>query len=104
MGVPDPTLWFGRDVTVMPSVTISNGATIATAAVVIRNVAPYTVVGGNPAPLIKQRYPDAEGELLLRAAWWDWPIEVISAHAATLIAGTAAQIAATIRRGGGTHP
>jgi virginiamycin A acetyltransferase len=100
-------VWFGRDVTVMPGVTIGNGAIIATAAVVTRNVAPYTVVGGNPAQLIKQRYPDAEVELLQRAAWWDWPIEVISAHAATLMAGTPAQvaaIAATVRRGGGMHP
>lgn len=43
-------VWFGRDVTVMPGVTIGNGAIIATtAAVVTCDVAPYTVVGGNPA-------------------------------------------------------
>lgn len=53
-------VWLGRDVTVMPGVTIGNGAIIATAAVVTRDVAPYTIVGGNPAQLIKQRYPDAE--------------------------------------------
>jgi virginiamycin A acetyltransferase len=100
-------VWLGRDVTVMPGVTIGNGAIIATAAVVTRDVAPYTVVGGNPAQVIKPRYPDAEIELLQQAAWWDWPIEVISAHAATLMAGTPAQvaeIAATVRRGGGTQP
>ncbi|MGH3685499.1 MAG: hypothetical protein ACRDSM_10695 [Pseudonocardiaceae bacterium] len=44
----------------MPGVTIGNGAIIATTAVVTRDVAPYTIVGGNPAQLIKQRYPDAE--------------------------------------------
>jgi len=86
-------VWFGRDVIVMPGVTIGDGAIIATAAVVTRDVAPYTVVGGNPAQLIKHRYPDAEVALLQRAAWWDWPIEIISAHATTLMAGTPAEIA-----------
>jgi virginiamycin A acetyltransferase len=86
-------VWFGRDVTVMPGVTIGNGAIIATAAVVTRDVAPYTVVGGNPAQVIKQRYPEADVELLQRAAWWDWPIEIISVHTATLMAGTPADIA-----------
>ena len=101
---------FGRDVTVMPGVTIGNGAIIATAAVVTRDVAPYTVVGGNPAQLIKRRYSAAEVELPQQAAWWDWPIEVISAHVATLMAGTPAQIAEIARiapailRRGGTHP
>jgi virginiamycin A acetyltransferase len=100
-------VWFGRDVTVMPGVTIGNGAIIATAAVVTRDVAPYTIVGGNPAQQLKRRYPDAEVELLQQAAWWDWPIEVISAHAATLMAGTPAQIAriaAAIPRRDGTDP
>lgn len=86
-------VWFGRDVTVMPGVTIGNGAIIATASVVTRDVGPYTVVGGNPAQLIKQRYPEADVELLQRAAWWDWPIEIISTHASTLMAGTPADIA-----------
>ena len=86
-------VWFGRDVAVMPGVTIGNGAIIATAAVVTRDVEPYTIVGGNPAQLIKQRYSEADVELLQQAAWWDWPIEIISAHTATLMAGTPAEIA-----------
>lgn len=86
-------VWFGRDVTVMPGVAIGNGAIIATASLVTRDVAPYTVVGGNPAALIKRRYSDADVELLQQAAWWNWPIEIISAHVVTLMAGTPADIA-----------
>ncbi|MGQ0775849.1 MAG: CatB-related O-acetyltransferase [Pseudonocardiales bacterium] len=96
-------VWFGRDVTVMPGVTIGNGAIIATAAVVTRDVAPYTIVGGNPAALIKRRYPDADVELLQRSAWWDWPIDLISAHAGTLMAGTPADIADIADRHGSSH-
>ncbi|MGH3918656.1 MAG: CatB-related O-acetyltransferase [Pseudonocardiaceae bacterium] len=86
-------VWFGRDVTVMPGITIGDGAIIATASLVTRDVSPYTIVGGNPAQLIKQRYPAADVELLQRAAWWDWPTEIISAHASTLMAGTPTDIA-----------
>ncbi|MGH3478736.1 MAG: CatB-related O-acetyltransferase [Pseudonocardiaceae bacterium] len=86
-------VWFGRDVTVMPGITIGNGAIIATASLVTRDVSPYTIVGGNPAQLIKQRYPAADVELLQRAAWWDWPTEIISAQASTLMAGTPTDIA-----------
>ncbi|MGH3915745.1 MAG: CatB-related O-acetyltransferase [Pseudonocardiaceae bacterium] len=96
-------VWFGRDVTVMPGVTIGNGAIIATAAVVTRNVEPYTVVGGNPAVPIKRRYPDADVELLQRSAWWNWPIDLISEHANTLIAGTPADIADIAHRHSLTH-
>jgi virginiamycin A acetyltransferase len=85
-------VWFGRDVTVMPGVTIGNGAIIATASLVTRDVAPYTVVGGNPAGLIKRRYSDADVERLQQAAWWNWPIEIISTHASTLMAGTPVDI------------
>ena len=63
-----------------------------------------TVVGGNPARLIKQRYPDAEVSLLEQAAWWDWPIEDIRAHAATSMAGTPADLAAATRCRVGTQP
>lgn len=86
-------VWLGRDSTVMPGITIGNGAIVAASAVVTRDVPPYAVVGGNPAKVIRQRYPEGDVELLQQAAWWDWPIEVISTHAGTLMAGTPAQIA-----------
>lgn len=46
------------------------------------------------AGVIKQRYSDADVALLQRSAWWDWPIDLISAPARTLMAGTPAEIAA----------
>jgi hypothetical protein len=44
-------------------------------AVVTRDVAPYTVVGGVPAKLIRKRFDDAIIERLLKLNWWDWPVE-----------------------------
>ena len=47
--------WVCADVFVAPGVTIGTGAVAAARAVVVKNVAPWTVVGGNPAKFIKNR-------------------------------------------------
>ena len=49
-------VWLGRECTVMPGVKIGDGAIVAAYSVVTRNVDPYTVVGGNPARLLKHRF------------------------------------------------
>lgn len=49
-------VWIGMQVLIMSGITIGQGAVIAAGSVVTKNVAPYTIVGGNPAKVIKQRY------------------------------------------------
>ncbi|MEV0081953.1 CatB-related O-acetyltransferase [Saccharopolyspora sp. NPDC050642] len=85
-------VWFGYQATVMPGVKIGDGAIIAAGALVTSDVAPYTIVGGNPAKPIRRRFDDADVERLLRAAWWDWPVELVTEHARTIMAGTPADI------------
>ena len=48
-------VWIGCNVTVLPGVTIGEGAVIGAGSVVTRDVSPYTVVAGNPARVIKTR-------------------------------------------------
>lgn len=55
----------------MPGVHTGDGAIIAAYSVVAKDVAPYTVVGGNPARLLKKRFSDKLTSLLLRLKWWD---------------------------------
>ncbi len=43
------------NVIIMPGVTIGRGAVIYPGSVVVKDVAPYTVVGGNPARCIRER-------------------------------------------------
>ena len=86
-------VWFGHRATVMPGVRIGDGAIIAAGAVVTADVPPYTIVGGNPARPIRQRFDDADVDRLLRAAWWDWPTKLVTEHARTIMAGTPADIA-----------
>ena len=45
--------WLGSNVTVLPGVTIGEGAIVAAGAVVTKDVAPNTIVGGIPAKFIK---------------------------------------------------
>lgn len=47
-------VWIGDKSTILPGVTIGDGAVIAANAVVTKNVEPFTVVGGNPARVIKK--------------------------------------------------
>ncbi|OAB41192.1 Vat family streptogramin A O-acetyltransferase [Paenibacillus antarcticus] len=65
-------VWLGQNVTIMAGVTIGDGAIVATNSTVIRNVEPYTIVGGNPANVIKKRFSDEMIKLLSELQWWNW--------------------------------
>ena len=39
---------------------------------VTKDVAPYTIVGGNTARLIRRRYTETVAERMMALAWWDW--------------------------------
>ncbi|MBR0555793.1 CatB-related O-acetyltransferase [Ciceribacter sp. L1K23] len=80
-------VWIGHDATIMPGVRIGAGAIVGAASVVTRDVPAYAVVGGNPATLIRMRYPDETIVELLRIAWWDWSIERIEENLAALTSG-----------------
>ncbi len=73
-------VWIGHNATIMPGVTIGDGAIIATNATVTKDVEPYSIVGGNPAKLIKKRFSDNDINDLLEIKWWNWDIEKITKH------------------------
>ena len=85
-------VWLGYQALVLPGVTIGHGAVVAAASVVASDVPPYAIVGGNPARVIRSRYEEEDVERLLRAAWWDWPVELVTEHARTIMSGTPAEL------------
>lgn len=54
---------------------IGDGAVIASESVVVKNVPPYAIVGGNPAQIIKYRFEPHVIEALLRIKWWNWSLD-----------------------------
>ena len=71
-------VWLGRNCTILPGVKIGNGAIVAACSVVTKDVAPYTVVGGNPARFLKKRFDDGTAALLEELRWWDLPPEELT--------------------------
>ena len=65
-------VWIGYNATIIAGVVVGDGAVIAANSNVIRDVAPYAIVGGNPATVVRMRFPEETIERLLRLKWWDW--------------------------------
>ena len=70
-------VWIGYEAIIMSGVHIGNGAIIGTRAVVTKDVAPYTIVGGVPAKPIKKRFDDETIKKLQSICWWNWDKEKI---------------------------
>lgn len=70
-------VWIGQSTTILSGVSIGDGAVIGANSLVTKDVEPYSVVGGNPAKLIKYRFDEDTIEKLLELKWWDWDIKKI---------------------------
>lgn len=68
-------VWIGSEAIIMPGVAIGDGAVIGARALVTKDVPPYTIVGGNPATVIRTRFDEADVAQLLELQWWNWPDE-----------------------------
>ena len=78
-------IWIGYDATIMPGVTINNGAIIGSKAVVTKDVPPYAIVAGNPAKIVKMRFSENIINELLKIKWWDWDIIKITRNIPLII-------------------
>jgi len=80
-------VWIGSEAVVMPGITIGDGAVIGTRAVVTRDVAPYSIVGGHPATEICKRFTEDLVDLLLELRWWEWSEDQLNAAMPLLTSG-----------------
>ncbi|TQR44852.1 CatB-related O-acetyltransferase [Paenibacillus popilliae] len=71
-------VWIGFDSLILSGVSIGNGAVIAAKSIVTKNIPAYAIAGGNPARVIRYRFPPSIIDDLQRIAWWDWPLEYIT--------------------------
>lgn len=70
-------VWIGNNVTIMAGITIGDGAVLAAGSVVVKDVPPYSVMGGVPAKLMRFRFSESEIEKLQCVRWWDWSMEML---------------------------
>ncbi|WP_441240369.1 chloramphenicol acetyltransferase [Tardiphaga sp. 768_D3_N2_1] len=70
-------VWLGHGAIVLPGRKIGTGAVIAAGAIVTKDVAPYTIVAGNPARPVRRRFSETVEDGLMELAWWDWEHEML---------------------------
>lgn len=80
-------VWISDNVTIMSGVTIGDGAVIACNSHVVKDVEPYSLVGGNPAKLIKYRFTEEQIKKLLEIKWWNWDDAKINKYVPLLCSG-----------------
>lgn len=73
-------VYIGLSVTIMPQVTnIGDGAVIAAGSVVVKDVPPFAIVGGNPAKIIRYRFNPETVEKIIASQWWTKDIDELKA-------------------------
>jgi phosphonate metabolism protein (transferase hexapeptide repeat family) len=70
-------VWIGHGAIILPGRNIGTGAVVAAGAIVTKDVPAYAIVGGNPARMIKRRFPEHVTGRLAELAWWDWDHETL---------------------------
>jgi acetyltransferase-like isoleucine patch superfamily enzyme len=68
-------VWIGEKVVIIDGIKIGNGAVIASGAIVVKDVEPYSVVGGVPARHLKYRFDDETIALFEKSEWWNYSDE-----------------------------
>jgi acetyltransferase-like isoleucine patch superfamily enzyme len=73
-------VWIGHNAVIFAGVKIGHGAVIGMNAVVTKDVAPYSIVGGNPAKPIRSRFEDPIVEKLLKSNWWNYSVDELKQY------------------------
>lgn len=74
-------VWIGKGVFLKAGIHVGNGAVIGMGSVVTKDVPPYAVVVGNPARMVRMRFPADVAEELERSEWWNFSPEKLKNYA-----------------------
>ncbi|PDT85627.1 CatB-related O-acetyltransferase [Sinorhizobium sp. BJ1] len=89
-------VWLGMEATVLPGVTIGDGAIVAAKSVVTKDVPAYAIVAGNPAKAVRTRFPASTVERLRAIAWWNWPVDKVTRNIAAIIGADIAALESAV--------
>ena len=91
-------VWIGQNAVILPGVHIGDGAIIGANSVVGSDVAPFSIVIGNPAKELRKRFDDELIELMLKFKWWEKSIEEIDGLIPVLTCSDLEKVKAEIKR------
>lgn len=80
-------VWIGQNATILPGVTIGNGAIIGANSTVSKDIPAYAIAVGNPARVVKMRFDEQFIQFLQELEWWNWSAEKITANLEPLTSG-----------------
>jgi acetyltransferase-like isoleucine patch superfamily enzyme/tetratricopeptide (TPR) repeat protein len=96
-------VWLGANCVIMSGVSIGDGAVVGTRSVVTKDVAPYSIVAGNPARMVKKRFSPEQISSLLALRWWDWDKEDIARSLPVLCSPHIERFLSECKQGGGLN-
>jgi acetyltransferase-like isoleucine patch superfamily enzyme len=70
-------VWLGANCVILKGCIIGDGAIVGAGSVVTRDVPPYGIAVGNPAKVVKYRFPPEEVAFLLKLQWWNASREIL---------------------------
>ncbi len=70
-------VWIGQQVILKRGITLHTGCVVGAGSVVTKDVAPYTIVAGNPARVIRKRFSAELCQRLLATQWWNYHPRVL---------------------------
>ena len=97
-------VWIASNAMILSGVTIGDGAVVGAGSVVIEDVAPYTIVFGSPAKIVRKRFSDDVIAALLVLRWWDLPRGQIDALRPWLLGRDIGKFINEVRRIRGLPP
>lgn len=69
--------WIGNGAKILQGVTIGDGAIIGAGAIVTKDIPPYAVAVGNPAKVVKYRFPEEIIARLMALKWWNYGPDIL---------------------------
>jgi acetyltransferase-like isoleucine patch superfamily enzyme len=71
-------VWIGEGVFIGRGIAIGDGAVVAARSTVVKDVPPYTIVGGTPARTIRMRFDEKLVERFVAVKWWDYGMSALA--------------------------
>jgi acetyltransferase-like isoleucine patch superfamily enzyme len=97
-------VWIGSGASILSGVTIGDGAIVAAESLVVKDVQPYEIVGGNPAKHLKYRFDEEIIADLLAIQWWNWDTAKVRENLPLLLQGDGRKFCDKFRNSPGKRP